>query len=131
MPTTVFDPAGSPVITYNRDGVTVQNMVGGTADTFAAAVAIVRYSQVTIVVVSSPNSTEDPSVLLPSNAEIGDVVEVYGDYTTPLGRVQPTTWAQTGDTIMRRSGAGISAAGARFTRVSSTDWALMTSASTF
>lgn len=71
---TVVDPAGTPIPVYNRSGVTIVEItLTGlpTRDQIPAA------SGTTIVLVSPPSPDATGAVELPTNADIGDVVEVY------------------------------------------------------
>lgn len=71
--TTVVDPA-SPTPVYNRSGTTIATMAAKGLDKSAAA-PIVRVSGWTVVLVSS--DANNAFVVLPSDAEIGDLVEVH------------------------------------------------------
>ncbi len=123
--TTITDPGGTPSVIYNRDGITIDTMVGGVSPAEADAVPIVSYgARTTVVLVSSPNGRADSAVSLPADSEIGDVVEMYGVYTTLVGRMRPSVWPHSGDTIATRVG-GPSMAAAIFRKVTSTDWAML------
>jgi hypothetical protein len=129
--TTTTDPGGSPAVIYNRSGVTIDTIVGGVSPAEADAVPIVRYGAHTVVLVSSPNGRSDSPVSLPADAEIGDVVEVYGVYTTLVGRVTPYVWPQSGGSIATRPGGAPSSPAAIFRKVTSDDWAMLAGANVF
>lgn len=74
--TTIINPAGSPTIVYNKSGTTIVSVTAN-GETQADATSIPRLSGVTVANVTLPDSS-NLSVKLPSDAEIGDVVEVYG-----------------------------------------------------
>lgn len=114
--TTVIDPAGSPTIVYNRGGTTVTALnSAGTGQ--STATPIVRYSGVTVAVVTSTSSPTGQGVVLPDDPEIGDVVEVYhaghvsGSYG-PFHVYPPSGWS-VGDQAIN-SPVGIDSNGARF-----------------
>lgn len=129
---TVVDPSGSPTIVYNRDGVTISSLTGGVSGSSSDAVAIVRYSQSTVVLVQTPNSNASPALSLPSDAEVGDVVEVYGLYNAATtGRVTPNVYPNSGETVNFKftSTDGIAYTFARFRKVAATEWVVINSSS--
>lgn len=73
--TTVLTPAGTPTVIYNRSGLTIDSITA-TGTVMASAAAIVRYTGHTVVLVSTPDSS-NVGVVLPDDAEVGDVVEVH------------------------------------------------------
>lgn len=75
--TTVSSPSSSPVPVYNRGGVTIASV---TADT--TPVPIVRFAGTTVVIVNGGEDSSSKSVVLPSDAEVGDIVEMYADQAT-------------------------------------------------
>ena len=73
--TTIVAPSTNPTPIYNRSGVTIDTIAPGL--TSSLATAIVRNSGHTVVVVSPSTGANGGYVKLPTDAEIGDVVEVY------------------------------------------------------
>jgi hypothetical protein len=134
--TTVVDPTGTPAIVYNRSGTTIATVVGGTTSTPSFPIGnegidIPRLSETTVVLGNTvPNSGNDVVFRLPTDAEIGDIVEVYY-----LGGGSQTPWVfpQVGDQIIpsSESSTGTNSAagfnigqpfGSRFRKVSSSTW---------
>jgi len=81
--TTVVSPASSPIPVYNRSGETIVSLTGGNVSSGNPigndGVSIPRYSGRTVALMT-PQSGADGFVgvvVLPSDAEIGDVVEVF------------------------------------------------------
>jgi hypothetical protein len=66
----------SSTIVYNRSGVIVIDVTAN-GTTQVGAGTISRASGVTVAVVTVDGSNGNKAVILPSDAEIGDVVEVY------------------------------------------------------
>jgi hypothetical protein len=73
--TIVVDPGGTPSIIYNRDGTTISSLASAGTNQSTAA-QIVRYSGWDIVLVTY---NAGAGVKLPSNSEIGDIVELHLD----------------------------------------------------
>ena len=74
--TTVIDPAGTPIVVYSRSGKTIYDLEVPVVDP-VVPVAIARYSETTVVIIDTEEGNPRPSVELPADAEIGDVVEIY------------------------------------------------------
>jgi hypothetical protein len=104
--TTVVSPSSSPTPVYNRSGVTVVSVTAG-AQSGEQPVGndgtpIPQYSGVTVALVTTANTAPNGSsvVLLPSGAEIGDVVEVYLFSTTdPNQPVQINLFPPVGESV--------------------------------
>lgn len=79
--TTIIDPAGTPIPVYNRDGVTVVD-IAPDAGSPSTPTPVPHVSKGTICRVTPvrpvPNQGNNPIVVLPGNAEIGDWVELHG-----------------------------------------------------
>lgn len=114
--TTILDPGGSPSPIYNKDGTTI-DAVACAGLNAAGSAAIVRYAQVTVVVATT--SVNNRGLHLPTDAEIGDVVEVYQDTQDPVAVVYPVT----GSLILSfgSGGTGVGS-GASFRKVTSDTW---------
>jgi hypothetical protein len=88
--TTVIDPAGTPTPVYNKSGETVVSIVGGFTATQGGSngnsgTPIPRFSQTTIAIVDNSGSNYHIVATLPSDADVGDVVEVYEKVSTGIG----------------------------------------------
>ena len=70
--TTVVNPGGSPTVVFNLSGITVVSVA-----TSASPVAIPYYSGVIIALITTSAEEGDGEVILPSSAQVGDVVEIY------------------------------------------------------
>lgn len=92
MTMTVIDPAGTPVLVFNRDGVTI-DVITAAGTNQATATPITRHCGWTVVLISASGSA---GVQLPGNAEIGDLVELHG--TSGTGGF--LVWPAVGDQIM-------------------------------
>lgn len=116
--TTVVDPGGTPVLVYNRSGTTIVEVVGGSTPT-----PIPHVSCWTVALVT--NTVGNDKVELPSNAEIGDVVEVYPIAGGPDGEVA----LPSGDSFFTYGGSSSlpPEAGVIFRKVTSTKWAAIRS----
>lgn len=73
---TVTSPSSNPIPIYNRSGITIDTVIWGPQ---TSPSQIVRTSGHTCVVVLKSTGVDDQFVKLPSDAEVGDVVEVYCD----------------------------------------------------
>jgi hypothetical protein len=72
--TTVIDPAGTPIPVFNKNGATIVSVTpNGTVR--SGATEIPNLSGLTIALVDPDAS--NTAVKLPSNGDIGDVIEVY------------------------------------------------------
>lgn len=69
---TVVDPGGTPTPVYNQDGVTIAAITATASP--GSPTPIVSYSVTTVVLVTATNTSD--AVILPSSAQIGDVVEI-------------------------------------------------------
>jgi hypothetical protein len=75
--TTIIDPYGTPEPVYTRSGTTIQTVAAAGNSSLATATPIVAVSGWSVVLVEA--STGNDGVILPEDAQIGDVVEVHGD----------------------------------------------------
>lgn len=89
---TVQNPSGSPTIVYNRDGTTIESVTAA-GTTQGGAAAIPRASGCTVALCTP--SVGNDSVIMPSGAEIGDVVEVY----TTSNATNLNIWPQSGGSL--------------------------------
>lgn len=71
----IIDPNGTPQPVYTRGGVTIQTVIA-TGTTFGGAAQIVAPSGYSVVIADCTDNT-DTGVILPDDAQVGDVVEVY------------------------------------------------------
>ena len=137
--TTVIDPLGTPSPVYNRSGTVILAVTPGatSGSTQGSAIGnngtpIPSVAQETVVTVATSFSSGawNTVVLLPSAAEIGDVVEVY---TIPdVSFAQAVVFPNVGESIAAlpastgtNDAAGIgtgTTSGIRLRKVSSTLW---------
>lgn len=90
---TVIDPYGTPEPVYSRSGVTIHEM-NASGSTFGTAAPIIATCGWTVVIVhGDDNPTKEAGVILPDDAEVGDVVEIY------CGTSLAEVYAPTGETI--------------------------------
>jgi len=133
--TTVIDPSGTPSPVYNRSGKTIILGLQGGAQTGPnfplpignVGVPITSYSEVTVVI--GLGNVTGYVLLLPSTAEIGDVVMVGTDPTSTHGIA---VFGVIGDSIgslpanvgtNNLAGLGIDPLrGSTFIKVTSTSW---------
>ncbi len=81
--TTVSDPNGTPAPVYNRSGTTIA-LLTASGTTQGNGAQILRKAGVTVVMMSNSNAPFDAAVM-PTDAEIGDLVEVHmTGYTVAL-----------------------------------------------
>lgn len=117
---TVVDPNGTPAPVYTRSGVTLQT-IAGNGSTLGSATPIVALSGHTIVIVETTNSPLDEAVVLPDDAQIGDLVEVYSkEDGGPGALVFPPSGEDIGQPASKRASQGGS--GCLFRKVSATQW---------
>lgn len=121
---TVVDPGGSPIPIYNRDGLTVANVTAN-GTTAGSGTAITRYSGWTVALVAT--STGNQAVVLPSDAEIGDLVEVY---STLNNGAQAIVFPPSGQSFLAgfSSHSALPGDGALFRYVATDTWACISSA---
>lgn len=121
--TTVTDPGGTPVVIYNRDGVTIDSITAAGTNSASAAV-IPRYCAHSVIIASSASGSGD-GIRLSSSSEVGDVVEIYWDLNTGQGLVYPPT----GESI-NNAGSNVSSSAQRhlLRKVSATEWYSLRSA---
>lgn len=116
--TTVSDPLGTPVPSYNRSGTTIIGLVGGT---HGAPTPIPLVSGTTVVIVA-PDMSNNNTVELPTGADVGDVVEVYPETQGSGGKafyvVPPSGETIGGGAVSGESGLY----GIVLRKISSTDW---------
>jgi hypothetical protein len=118
--TTVVDPSGTPVPVYNRSGVTIVAITANNAGDPSQdnATAIPRHSGLTVALVTCPDNN-NRAVKLPSDAEIGDVVEVY-----QMSSSYPAVYAESGGATIGILNATdfINVSGGIFRKVASGRW---------
>lgn len=111
---TVVDPGGTPAPVYNRSGTTLQS-IAATGTNFAGAAPITAPSGYSVVLIT-PSANND-GVILPSGAEIGDVVETY-----PVGGTV-NVYAPSGETIAGNASLQLSNPfGTLIRKTSATNW---------
>lgn len=113
--TTVTTPGGTPTVIYNREGATIDSITAA-GSTQGTATAITRYSALTIVVVDN-NGSSSNGCIMPSDAEIGDVVEVHNSQDG--FRLYPESGGQIGASGTNSS---VNAANSSFRRTASGQW---------
>lgn len=121
---TVVDPGGTPVPVYNKGDQTVVQ-VNATGSNKGGAASWTRYSRHTILLATStsdPGGGDHQGVALPTNADIGDVVEIYNVTSSNLSiNVYPG-----GSDTMNGGSGGMQAIqfnkGLLFRRITATDW---------
>lgn len=117
--TTVKD--GSTII-YNRDGTTIDTYVAtGINGPWTSTTNIIRVSSKTVVILEVASNAY--GVNLPSDAEIGDVVEIYLDQTNYNGCHIRTAGA--GETFLQGVNQTAFSGAASFRKVSSTKWGMI------
>lgn len=117
--TTVIDPSGSPVAIFNKSGISIVDMPINMGPG-EPLVPIPHFSGHTIVraFVTQAGSPADGGLELPTNAEIGDLVEV--DNLNIMAN-SPPIYAPSGENI--NFVASIPATtGARLRKITATDW---------
>jgi hypothetical protein len=92
--TTIIDPHGTPEPVYTRSGTTIQT-IAGNGTTLGAATPIIGLSGYSVVIVEATSSPANQAVVLPDDAQIGDVVEVY----SATGGAAAIVFPPTGETI--------------------------------
>lgn len=124
--TTTVDPFGTPSVTYNRSGVSIVS-VAANGNTQATATEIPAASGHTVAIITGITDNQHLGVLLPSDAEIGDVVEIYIDPSTTGNST--TVYPPSGESIGKATADlsfGVSGnAGALFRKVSPTNWQVL------
>lgn len=124
---TIVNPSGTPTIIYNRSGTTIVTVTPTGNNSQAGAAAIPRSSGRTVAL-CAPSAGQN-SVIMPSDAEVGDIVEVY------------TTSNATNLNVFPQSGGSLGLAGAnasiplqdsgRFLRyIGSSNWVVLGSFAT-
>jgi hypothetical protein len=114
--TTVVDPLGTPIPSYNKSGITVVHISGSSSD---SPTPVVSVSGTTIVMVSSTNG---PNVLLPESSDIGDVLELYS-----ADGAQVSAFAPSGVTVngSQSAASAFSSRGVVFRKTSATNWQVL------
>lgn len=122
---TITDPSGTPSVVYNQDGTTISTLTAS-GTTQATAAAITRYSGRTIVIVTAASSQQ--GVILPSDADVGDIIEVYPSKTSTL---ELFVWPNSGASIGPGGTNGVfftnSQGGMRLTYLASNLWGAISS----
>lgn len=123
--TTVVDPAGTPVPIFTRSGTTiVEVLASGT--TQGSGALIPNASGYTVAVCKTDNNGGKNAVVLPTSAEIGDLVEIHAVALPATGGVNLFVFPPSGETI--DEGAANAAAGWNgpysrlFRKMSATGW---------
>jgi hypothetical protein len=102
-------------VTYNRDGVTVESLTAQGQNTGGSTATITRSAGTTVVLLS--NNVTDFACNLPSNAEPGDVVEIFSNNGNAFA------YMPSGESLIFNGDGGIGfTASAFFRKVSSTQW---------
>ena len=117
--TTVKD--GSSII-YNRSGTTIDTYVATGTNVVASTTNIIRSSSKTVVILEVTPTAY--AVNLPSDAEIGDIVEVYLD-TTNYNGCHIRTASGSGETFLNGVNQTAFGVGALFRKVSATKWGMI------
>jgi hypothetical protein len=115
---TVVDPNGTPAPVYTRSGTTIQSIVAAGNNSFVDATPIVAVSGWSIVMAQATDTPAfETGVILPSDTQIGDVVELYaGGYTVIV-------FPPTGQTINGISSQQVGpGAAVIFRKLSATEW---------
>lgn len=113
----VSSPSSTPIVTYSRDGITIDDLIA-TGSTFADSAPILRYSQVTVVMVNASSSSN--GVSLPSTSEIGDLIEIHRSFS---GVSSFQVYDDAGNFIWTGGGAV-------FRKITSSTWARVASGGT-
>jgi hypothetical protein len=119
---TITDPTGTPSIVYNRSGLTIVE-VDANGTTQGAGTPIPRLSAETVALVSFAFSGLHQAVVLPDDAEVGDVVEVYVSGANDVnGFLFPPSGESIGLGAANAKVNFTSARGLRFRKIKSTVW---------
>lgn len=127
----VSSPSGTPSIVYGAGDVTIDVLTAGASLFASCTVNIVRYCPHTVVTVTSIASDGhgNGSVILPTNSQVGDVVEVHastgmsGGFTVNPAAIYPPT----GETILGAAEPNnVYEYHVVLRKVSSTDWMPLT-----
>lgn len=110
--TTVLN--GSTII-YNRDGTTIDTLTAQGNNSGSSSATIVRSAEVTVVILTAVGT--DYACNLPSNAEVGDIIEIFS--TENNGWV----YLPSGDTFIDGTASFGWGASVRVRKVSATEWA--------
>ena len=112
--TTILDPSGAPSIIFNRGGVTIAIAEGPEVSGETSPLDIQCYSQVTVV-------TGSGWLRLPSDAEVGDVVEIFTNVDSGVYLAVPDGETMRGETIS----GGFPVQNSIFRKVSASNWMRM------
>lgn len=112
--TTVVDPTGTPVPVYNRGGMTIVFLIGGDE---SPPTPIPHVSGHTVVVTTP--GMDGNNYELPTNAEIGDVVEIRGNGVDVRAAVGESVRGAAGGGGGGATGVGF---GTTFRKISATEW---------
>lgn len=119
--TTIVNPSGNTTISYSRSGLTIDSLTGGgNGSNTATATPIIRYA--THTVIRATTATGSAGFLLPTDAEIGDVVEVLGENASTATVMTPS-----GFSLNNLSGGKITARRVVLRLVDTTNWNVITS----
>jgi hypothetical protein len=110
---TVVDPTGTPVPVYNRSGTTIVSLTGS-----SGTPTPIPHLGGTTVVLTNRGTPSGDAYELPSNAEIGDVVQIFA-----ADNNGPDAYAASGDVILPNLGSrSMTASGGFFRKVSANGW---------
>lgn len=122
--TTVVDPLGTPTPIYNRSGVAIIPSLTAQGTTSSDAAIIPTVSGHTVVIVSAAGHS-GYGVMLPSGADIGDVVELYCANLNGSAASAILAYAPSGETLNSGNSDTVNfipGQGVMLRKVSSTDW---------
>ena len=135
--TTVVDPLGTPVPSYNKSGVTIQSVTAdgaGTNSASGSAPTLSSVSEWNVVLITVPDSS-NVDVILPSSSDIGDIFELHNISGADAVNVWPSGGMTIGQIPLANAGGhfplapeaspGQSSYGRFFRKVSSSYWAVV------
>lgn len=121
---TVVDPLGTPVPVYNRSGTAIIELPAGLS---VSPTPIPAIAEITVVIVNYIDAVNDGRYLiLPDDADVGDVIEVYENANS-----SPSIYPPSGETFINGASGPLSIGGnlngVMFRRVTSTHWSALQS----
>lgn len=122
----IYQPSGTPTIIYGASDTTIDVITAGASRFADCTVYIIRYSAYTVVGVTQVvDAYGSGGVILPSDAQIGDVIELYNTEPTagPVGNIN--TWAASGETINGLIGIGEPIHRMIIRKTSPTNWTIV------
>lgn len=115
--TTTTDPYGTPETFFNRSGVTVQEFILVTGHALYPTNSISGHS-IFILRANGALYPPEEGIILPSNAIVGDIVEVFNLSNGVIGIIPPS-----GENISGNPASEVSASQRRrFFKYSTTSW---------